>query len=129
MAEFKVVSTDEAPQALGPYSQGLAHGNLLFCSGQVPLVPGTKDMKNDSIEEATRQVLANMKAVLAAGGCTPEDVIKTTVYLTDLEEFQGMNGVFAEFFGGHKPARACVQVAKLPAGARVEIDAIAVRST
>lgn len=127
MAELVPVSTESAPAAIGPYSQALTSGPWVFCSGQVPLVPGTKELKNDSIQEATTQVLANLKAVLEAAGCSFSDVIKTTVFLVDLDEFAGMNEVYAETFGDHRPARACVQVAKLPAGARVEIDAIAVR--
>ncbi len=127
MAQFETIATSDAPEAIGPYSQALVSGQHVFCSGQIPLVPGTKDLKNDSIAEATGQVLENLKAVLEAAGCGPSNVIKTTVFLTDLAEFAGMNEVYASFFGEHRPARACVQVAKLPAGVRVEIDAIAVR--
>jgi 2-iminobutanoate/2-iminopropanoate deaminase len=127
MADLVAVATENAPAAIGPYSQAMTGGSWVFCSGQVPLVPGTKALKNNAVREATTQVLANLKAVLEAAGCSLSDVIKTTVYLVDLDEFAGMNEVYAETFGDHRPARACVQVAKLPAGARVEIDAIAMR--
>jgi 2-iminobutanoate/2-iminopropanoate deaminase len=127
MAELETVTAQGAPAAIGPYGQAVAHGPWVFCSGQIPLVPGTKEMKNGSIQEATEQVLANLKAVLSAAGCSLSNVIKTTVYLADLDEFAGMNEVYAATFGEHRPARACVQVARLPAGARVEIDAVAVR--
>lgn len=127
MADFEIIRSPHAPEAIGPYQQALAYGNLVFCSGQIPLVPGTKELVNDSIENATRQVLTNAKAVLAAAGCGFDDVIKATVFMTDLNDFQGMNGVFSSFFGTHRPARSTVQVAKLPAGARVEIELIAIR--
>lgn len=127
MADFEIIRTPHAPEAIGPYQQALAYQNLVFCSGQIPLIPGTKELVGDSIESATRQVLTNAKAVLAAAGCGFEDVIKATVFLVDLNDFQGMNGVFSEFFGTHRPARSTIQVAKLPAGARVEIEVIAIR--
>lgn len=127
MADFEIIRSPQAPEAIGPYQQALAYGNLVFCSGQIPLVPGTKELVSESIEAATRQVLCNVRAVLAAAGCGFPDVIKATVFLIDLNDFQGMNGVFSEFFGAHKPARSTVQVAKLPAGARVEIEVVAVR--
>jgi len=127
MSSFETIRSAQAPEAIGPYSQALATGNLVFCSGQVPLIPGTKDLRNNNIEEATHQVLLNLKAVLAAAGCLPTDVVKATVYMTDLKEFQALNKVYAEFFGTHRPARVTVQVAALPAGARVEIDCIAVK--
>lgn len=125
MSNARSIGTDQAPAAIGPYSQAMTLDGWVFCSGQIPLVPGTKDLRNGSIEEATRQVLANLKAVLAAAGCAPADVLKTTVYLTDLKEFPKMNAEYEAFFGAHKPARATVQVAALPAGARVEIDCVA----
>ena len=127
MAGFEIVRSTGAPEAIGPYSQALACGNLVFCSGQIPLAPATGELMNASIEEATRQVLQNLRAVLAAAGCGKGDVVKTTVYLADLNDFKGMNAEYAEFFGTHRPARATVQVARLPASARVEIDCIAVR--
>jgi len=127
MSSFETIRSAQAPEAIGPYSQALVTGNLVFCSGQVPLIPGTKNLRNNSMEEATHQVLLNLKAVLAAAGCAPSDVVKATVYMTDLKEFQAMNAAYAEFFGTHRPARVTVQVAALPAGASVEIDCIAVK--
>jgi len=127
MTEFEYIQSAQAPAAIGPYSQAVAHGDMVFCSGQVPLIPGTKELKNESIEAATTQALQNLRAVLAAAGCHTDDVVKTGVFLTDLKEFAGMNKVYEEFFGRHRPARATVQVAALPAGARVEIDCIAMR--
>lgn len=114
-----------APLAGAPYSQAIREGDMLFVSGQVPLDPdGT--LVAGGIAEQTRQSLANITAIVAAAGGSLANVVKTTVYMTDLGEFGAMNGVYAEAFGGHAPARATVQVAALPAGARVEIDAIAV---
>jgi 2-iminobutanoate/2-iminopropanoate deaminase len=127
MSDFEVVRSANAPEAIGPYNQALACGNLVFCSGQIPLVPGTKELRNENIDVATRQVLQNVRAVLAAAGCTLDDVIKATVFMEDLGDFQGMNAVYSEHFGAHKPARSTVQVAKLPAGARVEIEVVAIR--
>ncbi|MCZ7644576.1 MAG: RidA family protein [Planctomycetota bacterium] len=117
----------QAPAPIGPYSQALAYGQLVFCSGQLPMPADSKELKDATIEEATAQALENLKAVLAAAGCAPGDVVKTTVFLRDLDDFQGMNAVYARFFGEHKPARSTVQAARLPAGARVEIECIAVR--
>jgi len=114
-----------APLAGAPYSQAIRKGDMLFVSGQVPLDPdGT--LVAGGIAEQTRQSLANIAAIVAAAGGSLANVVKTTVYMTDLGEFGAMNAVYAEAFGGHAPARATVQVAALPAGARVEIDAIAV---
>lgn len=114
-----------APLAGAPYSQAIRKGDMLFVSGQVPLDPdGT--LVAGGIAEQTRQSLANITAIVAAAGGSLANVVKTTVYMTDLGEFGAMNAVYAEAFGGHAPARATVQVAALPAGARVEIDAIAV---
>jgi 2-iminobutanoate/2-iminopropanoate deaminase len=99
---------------------------MLFCSGQIPLDPLTGSMRNASIEEETRQVLDNLGAVLAAGGMDRWNVVKTTIFLVDLGDFGTVNGLYAEFFGEHRPARSTVQVAGLPKGARVEIEAVAV---
>ncbi len=122
----ETVSTDKAPAAIGPYSQAVRAGNLLFCSGQIPLDPATGTMVPGGIEEQTRRVLANLEAVLSAAGLALSSVVKTTVYLADLSDFPAMNAVYAKFFVQAPPARATVQVAKLPAGAKVEIDAVAV---
>ncbi len=121
----KTVTTDRAPAAIGPYSQAIASGGFLFCSGQIPLDPGTGKMVDGGIEAQTERVLRNLEAVLAAAGSSPAAVVKTTVYLADLGDFPAMNAVYGRFFAAEPPARATVQAAKLPAGARVEIDAIA----
>jgi len=121
------IHTPAAPEPVGPYNQAVAAGGLLFCSGQIALDPasGTMVGEGDVVAE-TRQVLANLRAVLAAAGCGPERVVRTTVFLTDLADFAAVNAIYAETFGsGVSPARACVQVAALPKGALVEIDAIA----
>ncbi|GMV82379.1 MAG: reactive intermediate/imine deaminase [Planctomycetota bacterium] len=127
MEPFEVVRSEQAPAAVGPYSQAIVHGGLVFCAGQIPLVPGTKEMKGATIEEATAQVLSNVRAVLAAAGCAPADVVKATVFMRDLNDFPGMNTEYAKFFGDHKPARSTVQVARLPGDARVEIEVLAAR--
>jgi 2-iminobutanoate/2-iminopropanoate deaminase len=122
------IHTPAAPEPVGPYNQAVAAGGLLFCSGQIALDPASGAMVGQGdVEAETRQVLANLRAVLAAAGCGPEQVVRTTVFLTDLADFATVNAIYAESFGaGVSPARACVQVAALPKGARVEIDAIAV---
>ncbi len=121
----KAVRTDRAPAAIGPYSQGIDCGGFLFCSGQIPLDPATGKLVEGGIEAETERVLRNLEAVLAAGGSSLAGVVKTTVYLVDLGDFAAMNAVYGRFFAADPPARATVQAAKLPAGARVEIDAIA----
>lgn len=121
----KSVKTDRAPAAIGPYSQGIACGGFLFCSGQIPLDPVSGKMVDGGIEAQTERVLRNLEAVLAAGGSSLAAVVRTTVYLADLGDFPAMNAVYGRFFATEPPARATVQAAKLPAGARVEIDAIA----
>ena len=121
----EAIKTGQAPAAIGPYSQGIRSGGFLFCSGQIPLDPSTGRIVEGGIEAQTERVLRNLEAVLAAGGASLADVVKTTVYLADLGDFPAMNAVYARFFGDAPPARATVQVAKLPAGAMVEIDAVA----
>jgi 2-iminobutanoate/2-iminopropanoate deaminase len=123
---MKSIETNQAPQPIGPYSQAVQSGNMLFLSGQIPLDPATGKMVEGDVQVQTRQVLENLKAVLLAGNATLEQVVKTTIYLTDLSQFSKVNEIYAEYFGESKPARATVQVAALPAGAQVEIDAIAV---
>ena len=125
--ERKVVSTANAPQAIGPYSQAIALGDLVFCSGQIPLTPAGIVAEGD-ITIQTRQVLTNLKHVLTAAGSSLEQVVKTTVFLADMHEFKAMNEVYAEFFPNAPPARSTVQVARLPRDVRVEIEAIATRS-
>ncbi len=123
------VRTENAPDPVGPYSQAIAAGGLLFASGQIPLDPKTGEIVGDEIEEQTRQVLRNLTAVLQAGGASLADVVKATVYVVDLSLFPRINAVYAEFFNVEPaPARATVEVAALPLGAQVEIDAVAVLS-
>lgn len=121
-----VVSTAEAPQAIGPYSQAITIDNLVFCSGQIPLQPDGSLVEGDIAAQA-RQVLSNLQAVLEASGSSLAQVLKTTVFLADMHEFAAMNAVYAEFFASDPPARSTVQVARLPRDARVEIEAIALR--
>ena len=121
----KSVNTTEAPEAIGPYSQAIRVGDFLYTSGQISLDPKTMEMITGNIELETEKVLQNIEAILSAEGLNFGHVIKTTVYLTDLSEFTRMNKVYEKFFSNTKPARACVQVAALPKGAKVEIDAIA----
>ena len=120
------IHTDQAPAASGPYTQALAVGPFVFVSGQIPLDPQGNLVKGDIVVQ-TCQVIANLKAVLAAAGLTLKDVVKTTVFLADLADFQEMNRAYAEFFPGHPPARSAVQVAGLPRGAAIEIEAIAAK--
>ena len=121
----KSVNTTKAPGAIGPYSQAIRVGNFLYTSGQISLDPKTMEMVTGNIELETEKALLNIEAILCAEGLNFGHVIKTTVYLTDLSEFARMNQVYEKFFSNTKPARACVQVAALPKGAKVEIDAIA----
>ena len=123
----QAVTTAEAPAPVGPYNQAVQAGGWLYCSGQIPLDPATGEMVGDGdVEAETRQVLSNLQAVLSAAGTETGRVVRTTVYLVDLADFQAVNAIYAEMFGsGVSPARACVQVAALPKGSRVEIDCIA----
>ena len=122
----KEISTQRAPKAIGPYSQGVSIGRYLFLSGQIPIEPLSGEVSTGSIEAQTRQVLKNLQGVLEEAGATMKDVVKTTVYLKDLTAFAEMNAVYGEFFTAPYPARATVGVSALPKGAGVEIDAIAV---
>ena len=121
----RIIGTEKAPKAIGPYSQAVRAGNLLFCSGQIPLDPATGKMVSGGIEAQTERALKNLEAVLSAGGAMFASVVKTTVYLADLADFPAMNAVYGKFFPKDPPARATIQAAKLPAGALVEIDAVA----
>ena len=127
-AGIEAVTTSAAPAPVGPYNQAVKAGGMLFCSGQIALDPASGAMVGDGdVEAETRQVLANLQAVLQEAGCTPQQVVRTTVFLADLADFAKVNALYAEVFGaGVSPARACVQVAALPKAARVEIDCIAV---
>jgi len=122
----KIISAPGAPAAIGPYSHAVQAGNLLFTSGQIPLDPATGELVKGGIEAETKQVLKNLKAVLNAAGLDFKDVVKTQVFLADLGDFQTVNALYAEVFSENPPARSCYQVAALPAGAKVEIEAIAI---
>ena len=128
LSPLEAIETTQAPAPVGPYNQAVRAGNLLFCSGQIALDPTSGSLVGaGDVALETRQVLANLLAVLDAAGAKPSQVVRTTVFLADLADFATVNGLYAEVFGaGVSPARACVQVAALPKGARVEIDAIAV---
>lgn len=119
------ISTKEAPNAVGPYAQGVRSGGLIFTSGQVALDPATGALVEGGVEAQTRRVMLNLAAILAAGGSGLDRVVKATVYLTDLKTFDEMNRVYGSFFPGDRPARVCVEVSRLPKDALVEIDAIA----
>lgn len=123
----KVIATENAPKAIGPYSQGIQFGNLVFTSGQLPIDP-QKDEIVSNIEAATRQSLENVKAVLESAGSSMENVIKTTVFLKDMNDFLKMNAVYETYFSTNAPARSAVQVAKLPKDAVVEIEAVAFKT-
>lgn len=120
-----VVATPLAPAAIGPYSQAIAAGGWVFASGQIPIDPATGNLVESGVREETARVLANLQAVLQAAGTSLDHVVKTTIFLTDLRDFAAVNEVYGQHFGASPPARATVQVAGLPRGARVEIEAIA----
>ena len=122
---FRKISTDKAPWAIGPYSQAVVAGNLVFLSGQIPLDPLTNNVVKGDIGVQTRRVLDNISCVLKEAGCGPDDVVKTTVFLKNIKDFDGMNLVYASFFN-NKPARSTVEVSELPKGVLIEIDCIAV---
>ena len=122
-----VVSTPAAPKALGPYSQALVAGGFVFCSGQIPIDPATNSIEAATVEDQTRQSIKNLSAVLEAAGSSLSNVVKTTVFIKDMNDFAAVNGVYAEMFGDTKPARSCVEVARLPKDVKVEIECIAVK--
>jgi 2-iminobutanoate/2-iminopropanoate deaminase len=122
----KIISTEQAPKAIGPYSQAVVANGVAYLSGQIPLDPATNQLVQGGIGEQTERVLENLKAVLEACGASLDSVVKTTVYLKDMSEFQQMNEVFGRYFSANPPARATIQAAKLPRDVSVEIDAIAV---
>jgi 2-iminobutanoate/2-iminopropanoate deaminase len=121
------ISTENAPGAIGPYSQAMIAGDLVFCSGQLPMDPGSGQLISGSIEEQTRRVLDNLSAVLQAAGSSLKLVVKTTIFLADMNDFAAVNATYAEYFDQEPPARSTVQAARLPRDARVEIEAIALR--
>jgi len=121
----EIISTDKAPGAIGPYSQAIKTGGMVFCSGQIPIDPATGEFVSNDVVEQTEQVLKNLSAVLDAAGTNLGNVVKTTVFLADMGDFAAMNEVYGRYFSENKPARATVQAARLPKDARVEIDCIA----
>ena len=125
MSLLEPVQTEHAPAAIGPYSQAIVTGGFVFCSGQIPLDPATGEMERGSIADQTDLVLRNLRAVLSAAGSSMDAVVKTTVFLADMGDFQEMNEVYARHFGEHRPARAAVQAAALPKSCGVEIECIA----
>jgi 2-iminobutanoate/2-iminopropanoate deaminase len=122
---MKIITAPSAPAAIGPYSHAIEAGPFVFCSGQTPIDPATGQLAVGDIEVQTKQVFANITAVLAAAGCTLQHVVKSTVYLKDMGDFAKMNGVYEAAFAGHKPARTTIQAAKLPRDCIVEIEVIA----
>ncbi len=122
---LEVVSTKDAPKAIGPYSQAIKHNGMVFVSGQIPLNPATMTLLEGTIVEQTHQVLKNLAAILAASGSNFSNVLKTTVFLRDMNDFDEMNKVYGEYFTSHKPARATVQVSRLPKDVAIEIELVA----
>ncbi len=122
---IETISTASAPAALGPYSQALKAGGFVWCSGQIPIDPATNTITAQTIEEQTRQSITNLKNVLAAAGTSLANVVKTTVFIKDMNDFAALNKVYAEMFGETKPARSCVEVARLPKDVKVEIECVA----
>ncbi|WNX85426.1 RidA family protein [Agathobaculum sp. NTUH-O15-33] len=127
MAIKNVIYTDMAPEAVGPYSQAIEAGGMVFTSGQVPIDPKVGKIVATTIEEQTAQVMYNLKVVLAQAGVGLDRVIKTTCFLADMNDFAAFNGVYAQYFPEKAPARSCVQVAALPLGAKVEVEVIAIK--
>jgi len=123
---LSIVATDSAPAAIGPYSQGQVVGNFVFTAGQIPLDPASMDVDGEDIETQTERVMKNLDAVLQAAGSSLSQVVKTTCFLVDLNDFQAFNAIYGRWFGDHKPARSTVQVAKLPRGVLVEVECVAV---
>ena len=124
--ERRLIHTDDAPKAIGPYSQAIRTGDFVFCAGQIPLDPATGTIVEGDISVQTRRALTNLTNVLRAAGSDISRVLKTTVFLANMDDFKAMNAVYAEFFASEPPARSTVQVSRLPAGALVEIEAIAI---
>jgi len=125
MTDIKPIKTADAPAAFGPFSQGIKTDTLVFATGQLPLDPVTGEVVSDDVQEQTRQVMNNLKAILAEAGCSMERVLKATVFITSMDDFTKMNEVYAEFFSGNFPARSCIEVSGLAKGAKVEVEAIA----
>ncbi|MCR4290588.1 MAG: RidA family protein [Candidatus Scalindua sp.] len=124
-----IISTDKAPQAIGPYSQAVQFDNLLFISGQIPLEPKSGEIVKGNIKEQTKQILENLNGILIAGGSSLDNVLRTTIFLTNLEDYADVNEMYANFFEKSMPARSTVQVSRLPMDVQIEIDAIACVNT
>ena len=125
--DLRTIKADGAPKAVGPYSHAMVGGDLIFCSGQVPLDPATGELVTDDIAAQTERILDNLAAVLSAAGSSLDRVLKTTVFLADMDDFAAMNEAYAKRFGEHRPARSTVGVSGLPRGARIEIECVAAR--
>ncbi len=123
---MQLISTEKAPAAVGPYSQGVKKGNVIYTSGQLPIVPETGELLKGNIKDVARQSLENVKAVLNEAGATLNDVVKVTVFVADMNNFAQINEVYAEYFTEHKPARSLVEVSRLPKDGDIEIEAIAI---
>ncbi len=123
--KLEILTTDKAPGAIGPYSQAVKCGNLLFCSGQIPLDPATGEMVANEISQQAERVMKNIAAMLSAAGCGFDDVVKTTIFLVDMADFAAVNEIYGRCFSAHKPARSTVAVKSLPRGALLEIEVIA----
>lgn len=123
--KFEIISTDQAPEAIGPYSQAVKHNDLLFLSGQIPLDAATMEVVKGDAAHQTRQVLENVTQVLTAADLELTDVVKTTLYIADMDQFERINAVYSDYFNNHKPARSCVEVAKLPKDVAIEMEVIA----
>jgi 2-iminobutanoate/2-iminopropanoate deaminase len=128
MAELKQIQTDGAPAAIGPYSQAIVVGNMVYTAGQIPLDPASMQLVGEGIADQTKRVMQNLQAILEAAGASLQSVVKTTVFLQDMGDFTSMNEIYASYFGDHKPARSTVEAARLPKDVKVEIEAIAVIS-
>jgi 2-iminobutanoate/2-iminopropanoate deaminase len=128
---LRIIQTEKAPKAIGPYSQAVQAGNLLFLSGQLPIDPKTQELNlfNGNVAEQAGLVLKNIKGILSSQGLTLENAVKVTIFLSNMDDFSNVNEVYATFFKEHKPARSCVQVSKLPKGAGIEIEVTAVANT
>ena len=121
----EIIATEKAPKALGPYSQAVKAGGFVWCSGQIPIDPAVNAVVATTIEDQTRQAITNLRNVLEAAGSGLDKVVKTTVFISDMNDFAALNAVYAEMFGDTKPARSCVQVARLPKDVKLEIEAVA----
>jgi len=124
MSDIQVIHSDDAPKAVGPYSQAIIHGGVLYTSGQIGLIPEKGELAGDDVESQAVQVTKNLSAVLKAAGVSTNDIIKATIFLVDMRDFPKVNAIYADWLGEHRPARATVAVAQLPLGAKIEIDLI-----